>query len=105
MEENFTYRPLPDNCTIKESNIEGIGLFATEDIPINFNFGITHHWLDNQFREAIRTPLGGFINHSINPNCFIVDDRKVRTLYSVRKINKGEEIVVYYKLNKRSKFR
>jgi len=90
-----TYRPLPTNCTIKESKINGLGLFATEDIPINYEFGITHHWLDE---ECIRTPLGGFLNHSENPNAFIVDDGDVRTMFSVRKIKKNEEIVVYYKL-------
>jgi SET domain-containing protein len=90
-----TYRPLPTNCTIKESKINGLGLFATEKIPINYNFGITHHWLDE---ECIRTPLGGFLNHSENPNAFIIDDGDVRTMFSVREIKKDEEILVYYKL-------
>jgi hypothetical protein len=90
-----TYRPLTDNLTIKESKINGLGLFATKDIPINYNFGITHHWLDE---ECIRTPLGGFVNHSENPNAFIVDDGEIRTMYSVRAIKKDEEILVYYKL-------
>ena len=27
-----TYKPLPDNLTIKPSSIHGLGLFATEDI-------------------------------------------------------------------------
>ncbi len=90
-----SYKPLPSNCTVKESKINGLGLFAKEDIPINYEFGITHHWLDT---ECIRTPLGGFINHSETPNAFIVDDGDIRTMYSVRKIKKDEEIVVYYKL-------
>ena len=25
------YRPLPDGLTIKESNVQGLGLFATKD--------------------------------------------------------------------------
>ena len=90
-----SYRPLPSNCTIKESKINGLGLFALEDIPINYEFGPTHHWLGE---ECIRTPLGGFINHSETPNAFIVDDGDIRTMFSVRKIKKDEEIVVYYKL-------
>jgi SET domain-containing protein len=90
-----TYRPLPPNCTIKPSKINGLGLFALETIPINYNFGVTHHWLDE---ECIRTPLGGFLNHSENPNAFIVDDGEIRTMFSVREIKKDEEIVVYYKL-------
>ena len=90
-----SYKPLPSNCTVKESKINGLGLFAKEDIPINYEFGPTHHWLGE---ECIRTPLGGFINHSEEPNAFIVDDGDIRTMFSVRKIKKDEEIVVYYKL-------
>ena len=29
------YKPLPDSLTIKDSKIEGLGLFATEDISEN----------------------------------------------------------------------
>ena len=35
------YRPLPENLTIKESTIEGIGLFAVKDIAENTDLGIT----------------------------------------------------------------
>ena len=31
----MSYRPLPDGVTIKRSPIEGLGLYATEDIPEN----------------------------------------------------------------------
>ena len=27
------YRPLPDSLTVKNSEIHGLGLFATKDIP------------------------------------------------------------------------
>ena len=29
------YRPLPDGLTIKESNVQGLGLFATKDFGAN----------------------------------------------------------------------
>ena len=62
------YRPLPDELTIKNSPIEGLGLFAAKDIKANSFIGITHI-RDEQFENKyIRTPLGGFYNHSKNPN-------------------------------------
>ena len=62
------YRPLPKQLTIKNSVIEGLGLFATEDIKKNSYIGVTHI-RDEQFdNKYIRTPLGGFYNHSNNPN-------------------------------------
>ena len=61
------YRPLPDALTIKSSPIEGLGLFATKEIKANTFIGITHI-RDEQFENKyIRTPLGGFYNHSDNP--------------------------------------
>jgi len=61
------YRPLPDQLTIKNSPIEGLGLFATKDIKANSFIGITHI-RDEQFENKyIRTPLGGFYNHSNEP--------------------------------------
>ena len=62
------YKPLPKTLTIKNSPIEGLGLFATEDIKKNSFIGITHI-RDEQFENKyIRTPLGGFYNHSNEPN-------------------------------------
>ena len=61
------YRPLPKELTIKNSAIEGLGLFATNNIKANTFIGITHI-RDEQFENKyIRTPLGGFYNHSNNP--------------------------------------
>tara|TARA_Y100000992_G_scaffold243019_1_gene174034 strand:+ start:278 stop:718 length:441 start_codon:yes stop_codon:yes gene_type:complete len=61
------YRPLPDGLTIKNSPIEGLGLFATKDIKKNSFIGITHV-RDEQFENKyIRTPIGGFYNHSNDP--------------------------------------
>ena len=62
------YRPLPEQLTIKNSPIEGLGLFATQDIKTNSFLGVTHI-RDEQFENKyIRTPLGGFYNHSNNPS-------------------------------------
>ena len=62
------YRPLPDELTIKNSKIEGLGLFATVKIKKNSFIGLTHI-RDELFEgKYIRTPLGGFYNHSKSSN-------------------------------------
>jgi hypothetical protein len=65
------YKPLPDNVRLARSPIHGFGLFAATDIPENTVLGITHvsHYL---FTHGwIRTPLGGYCNHSDEPNCVL----------------------------------
>ena len=62
------YRPLPKELTIKNSKIEGLGLFATFKIKKNSFIGLTHI-RDEMFEgKYIRTPLGGFYNHSKDSN-------------------------------------
>ena len=100
MEDN--YRPLPSNLTIKLSDIEGFGIFAIDDIKKQTNLGLSHLILDE---EIIRTPLGGFINHSDKPNCFIVIIGNESELYSIRPINESEELTVYYSLEQPSRER
>ena len=74
------YRPLPKQLTIKKSPIEGLGLYATEDIKKNSYLGVTHI-RDEQFENKyIRTPVGGFYNHSNEPNVRrVVSDKLPKT--------------------------
>ena len=66
------YRPLPKQLTINDSPIEGLGLYAVEDIKKNLFIGLTHV-RDEQFENKyIRTPLGGFYNHSNEANVMIM---------------------------------
>ena len=60
------YKPLPDGLIIKDSGIEGQGLFTTRELAFGCNLGISHYRINGEY---IRTPLGGFINHSDTPNC------------------------------------
>ena len=92
------YRPLPPYLTISKSSIDGLGLFAANDIPRDTNMGIGHV-KDKRFENGwIRTPLGGFINHSNNPNCDIVESEDFLSLSTNRDISAGEELTVYYTL-------
>ena len=96
------YRPLPSNLTIEESYIHGLGLFATKGIPSNTVLGVTHHVIDHRdYRgghevEIIRTPLGGFYNHSNTPNCMTVFQDGVAKLVTLRDILCGEELSAKY---------
>ena len=94
------YRPLPQCLTIKHSDIEGLGLFATENIPKNCELGITHVADDRFENKYIRTPLGGFCNHSENPNCEAVKKDDFVILRTIKKIMKDEEITAKYWLYK-----
>ena len=61
------YRPLPKNLTIKDSKIDGLGLFSKIKIQKNSFIGITHVKNIDFQDNYIRTPLGGFYNLSKNP--------------------------------------
>ena len=93
-----TYRPLPLGVTIMNSSIDGLGLHATTNLNAGTVLGETHVLVHNRDRhEWVRTPLGGFINHSDNPNCYISTDRGDRTLHTVIPVQAGTELTVYYR--------
>tara|TARA_R100001143_G_scaffold47854_1_gene42841 strand:- start:71 stop:385 length:315 start_codon:yes stop_codon:yes gene_type:complete len=98
------YRPLPDSLTIQQSGINGLGLFAKEGIAQGTNLGMTHIKLNG---NMVRTPLGGFINHSDDANVVKVEllmtnEGKIKfnykkwNLMALRDIKKGEELTVKY---------
>ena len=99
------YKPLPSNLRLGFSDIHDIGLFAKKDIPEGTNFGMSHL----QFgKNIIRTPLGGFINHSDEPNCekvkltFTVEEDQPAydfnrwNLITIKNIKEGEELTLKY---------
>jgi len=108
--EKEHYRPLPKGLTIKKSPIDGLGLFTTKSWDAGEELGVSHVLNRNLYydiNEWIRTPLGGFINHSDNPNCFMVYEKInnsqfhfKRKAFAIRPIKKGEEITAYYSLEK-----
>ena len=97
--KNETYRPLPSSLTIKQSKINGLGLFAVEDIPKETNLGITHIE-DYEFQDSlIRTPLGGFFNHSETPNVRLDSNGEYyKVMVTLHDIKSGEEITGKYKI-------
>ena len=92
------YRPLPLYLTIKPSSVEGLGLFTTKPVKKSTNLGISHvsHILfDNGY---IRTPLGGFINHSSTPNCRTSKEGRYLYIYTITDIEEDIELTLTYTL-------
>ena len=94
----MSYRPLPEGLTIKDSSVHGLGLFATQDIVKGVELGITHVYNDKFENNYIRTPLGGFINHSDNPNAQLLSVGDVMRLTTIKFIKKGDELFTKYEL-------
>ena len=95
------YNPLPEGLMIQKSSIQGQGLVTTKFIDKDVKLGLSHIIVDG---EIIRTPLGGFVNHSNKPNCIkekedcIYEQRTY--LVTNRLIKKGEEITTKYTMYK-----
>ena len=91
------YKPLPFYLTIKESEIHGLGLYSLTEIPKDTTIGMTHIEIEN---DLIRTPLGGFINHSEKPNCERKQHNKRWFLKTIKNIDKDEELTLEYSMYK-----
>jgi SET domain-containing protein len=114
IKEKNMYKPLPESLTIKTSGVHGLGLFADQKIMKSTNLGMSHLELG---KLILRTPLGGFVNHSIKPNCtktklllthqewnhlsdlpdskYALDFKKWN-LVTIKDIKEGEELTVQY---------
>ena len=61
------------------------------------DLGLSHIVLDE---EIYRTPLGGFINHSEEPNCIkwkvFVPHKYLYSVKTIKPIKKGEELFLKY---------
>ena len=89
----MTYSPLPDNLELLKSDIHGYGVFASAPISQGDYLGLSHI----NAPELIRTPLGGYINHSMNPNCIRIPEGNRWYLQAIADISIGEEITLMYK--------
>lgn len=89
------YTPLPNFLTIKQSNIHGLGLFTIKDINEGTDLGQSHYLCKDGF---IRLPLGGFVNHSDNPNLKLVRKKGTRFFHAIatKFIQAGSELTGEY---------
>tara|TARA_Y100000385_G_C13078052_1_gene632431 strand:- start:1523 stop:1891 length:369 start_codon:yes stop_codon:yes gene_type:complete len=108
MIKDSNWRPLPNYLTIKQSTIEGLGLFTTKALKEGTDLGITHIY-DSRFNDNyLRFPLGAFVNHHEIPNCkavFCEEDVSLGKVKHIRivvikDIQKDAEITVKYVINK-----
>ena len=94
------YKPLPDYIEVGKSKIEGFGLFAAQDIEKDIDIGMSHIKVPI-IQGYIRTPIGGFLNHSEDFNCQLLlefdwDDYLTYHVYTVDEISKGQELTLNY---------
>lgn len=88
------YQALPDFLKVKDSPVAGQGLFATQDIDAMMYIGVSHVVVDD---TIIRTPIGGFVNHSEDPNCVKwIDENDTYHMKTIKPIKKGEELFLKY---------
>ena len=97
MEKEKLYNPLPEGLRIAKSKIQGFGLFTLLFLKQGINLGTSHIKIKD---ELIRTPLGGFVNHSDDPNCVktkLHTDNYIKyNLVTIKDITGGEELTVKY---------
>ena len=106
----MTYRPLPNGLYIGVSSIEGQGLYTDRALTKGCQLGESHYRIatnDNPSKHAeenkttlIRTPLGGFYNHSMSPNTKKTQEGHKWFLDVIEDIKIGDEILVTYTLYK-----
>ena len=82
---------------IDDSNIDGKGVFINKNIEEGVKIGkVIDYRL--YFYPCVTNFLGKWINHSNKPNSKIYYDneKNVYNLYSIKKVNKDEEILMDY---------
>ena len=87
------YKPLPDGLYVSNSDIAGQGLFTNRKLEVGTELGLSHKMIDD---NLIRTPLGGFINHSEEPNVQKYQIGNDYLIKVIKDINVGEEITLKY---------
>ena len=74
-------------------------VYSKEDIKSHTDLGLTHIVDITSENGFIRTPLGGFINHSETPNLQVViqtnGNYHIKTLFD---ISTGDELTLKYNL-------
>ena len=87
------YKPLPDGLYVSNSDIAGQRLFTNRTLEVGTELGLSHKMIDD---NLIRTPLGGFINHSEEPNVQKYQIGNDYFIKVIKDINVGEEITLKY---------
>jgi len=79
--------------TISNSSIHGFGIFANQNIDNNSVIGPSRIF-------GLRTQLGRYTNHSINPNAEMVECGDDIVLIATKSIKKNQEITTNYRITR-----
>jgi len=90
------YCALPQELHVRDSDIAGQGIFAKVDIPMGTYLGVSHIVDRDNDDKIYRTPLGGFLNHSNDPNCVKYYEDGKYFVKTIRRINSGDELFLKY---------
>ena len=98
--DTLYYNPLPDELMLGLSRTHGHGVFAKCDLPRKYDLGMSHIKIPI-IHGYVRTPMGGFLNHSEKPNCRLFidldwDDYLVYKVMTMKKIKQGQELLLEY---------
>ena len=83
----------------KQSKVQGKGIFATKDLEANKVLFETHKKISGDLEWINLIPNCSY-NHSAKPNCHSLTLGDYKYLVTLRKIEKGEELLVDYKKDK-----
>ena len=89
---------LGEKACLANSDVHGVGLFAKEDIPEKTIIHCTHYY-HYKYKQWVNVTPNYKYNHSdSNANCEILTQEEplAKALSSLRKISKGEELLVDY---------
>lgn len=83
-------QPEEDNVIIKDSNIQGKGVFTTKDVKTGGRVALARKALN-------RAPAGRYMNHSDSPNAVCVIEGENMLFFAVEDINEDSEVTVDYR--------
>ena len=86
---------MADCVSIRPSKIEGVGIFANEDIQESTIIQKTH-FNHKEYGWTKLIPNCKYNHSKFNANCKLVENNQYKELVTLRSINKDEEILVNY---------
>ena len=90
------YRPIPEFLIVDRSYIEGRGIITLRKLAKGMQLGLSHIYDEDFPDNLIRTPLGGFINHSDKPNCQLIRLGRFLFVEVLKDIEPDTEITLKY---------
>ena len=98
---DYNYSPIPPELERLKSDIDGEGIFVTDNFSKLNN--IITHVVVRSLGLVSRTPVGGYLNHSENPNCTLIMsdgnyDVEIYCIKLLRDVVKEEELTLDYEI-------